>query len=41
MRMARIGTWLRSQRGQGMTEYGLIMGMAVAGALALAVLLHG
>jgi len=24
-----------------MTEYGLIMGMAVAGALALAVLLHG
>src|SRR5262245_16000724 len=40
MRRARIGDWLRNQLGQGMTEYGIIMGMAAAGALALAVLLR-
>ena len=40
MTRARIGDWLRNQRGQGMVEYGLILGMAVASALALAVLLN-
>ena len=40
MRRARIGDWLRNQLGQGMTEYGIIMGLAAVGALAWAVLLH-
>ena len=40
MRKARIGDWLRNQRGQGMTEYQIILGIAVVSALALAVLLQ-
>jgi len=40
MRRKRLGDRLRSQRGQGMTEYGLIMSAVVASALAVVALLH-